>query len=109
MIWIVIVKDIAIFAGDIIVIVDEELGCICRFDKITYFNLRGVCDGLYNFIDGGFCADMQTVKRNIDEGIEFTGQTKSKMVLDKEMNIWTIVSLLDGSEIMSLESEVDHL
>ena len=50
---------------------------------------------------------MQSLKRNIDKGLEFLGYTKSKMVLDKEINRWTAVSLLDGSKIMTLDSEVE--
>ena len=63
---------------------------------------------MYKFIDYGFVVDMQTVKRNIDKGIEFTGYTRSKMILDKELNRWTVVSLVNESKIMSLESEVGY-
>ena len=67
-----------------------------------------MCDELYKLIDYGFVVDMQTVKRNIDKGIEFTGYTRSKMILDKELNRWTVVSLVNESKIMSLESEVGY-
>ena len=42
----------------------------------------------------------------MDKGIEFVGYTKTKLVLDKETNRWSVISLKDGSKIMSLDSEV---
>ena len=80
----------------------------CRFDKITYFNMRGLCTSLYDLMDGGFVADMESIKRNNDKGIEFTGYTKSKIILNKETNRWNVVSLVDGSSIMYLDFKVSH-
>ena len=45
----------------------------------------------------------------MDKGIEFVGYTKTKLVLDKETNRWSVISLKDGSKIMSLDSEVGHI
>ena len=77
-----------------------------RFEKIDYFWVRGVCKELSKILDDGYIADMETIKRHIDRGIEFTGYVKTKMVLDEETNRWTVVSLRDGSKLMSLDSEV---
>ena len=78
-----------------------------RFEKITYFSIRGRCDELYDVMDAGFVADMETIKRNIDNGIEFTGYTKTKIVLDKKSNRWTVLSVKDGSTVISLDTEVN--
>ena len=45
----------------------------------------------------------------MDKGIEFVGYTKTKLVLDKETNRWSVISLKDGSKIMSLDSEVGDI
>ena len=68
--------------------------------------MRGMCDELYKILDNGYLADMDTIKRNIDKGIEFIGYTKTKIVLDKKSNRWGVVSLKDGSTLLSLDSEV---
>ena len=77
-----------------------------RFTEITYFGLRGLCIELAQMIDQQFIVDIATISRNIEKGIEFTGLTKTKIVLDKKTNRWTVVLLKDGSTIMSLDSEV---
>jgi hypothetical protein len=68
--------------------------------------MRGSCDELESKIDYGFLVDMDNIKRNIDKGIEFTGYTKTKIILDKKSKKWTVVLLKDGSTVMSLDSEV---
>ena len=108
MTWIVTKKTIAIHAG----IKFGENGSTFklyfspRFEKITYFFMRGVCDELYKILDNGYLADMDTIKRNIDKGIELIGYTKTKIVLDKKSNRWGVISLKDGSTLLSLDSEV---
>ena len=77
-----------------------------RFETTSFIGIRGSCDGLDNIIDSGFLLDVDTIKRNVDKGIEFVGYTKTKLVLDKETNRWSVISLKDGSKIMSLDSEV---
>ena len=51
---------------------------------------------------------MDTIKRNVQKGIEIIGYTKTKILLNTTLNRWTIVSLKDGSIIMSLDSEVNE-
>ena len=68
--------------------------------------MRGTCDELHDIIDEGYITDMETIKRNIDKGVEFTGYTKTKMIIDKETKKWAVVSLKDGSTFISLDSQV---
>ena len=53
-----------------------------------------------------FIVDIETVDRNAKQGIEFTGNTKTKIILDKKSNRWTAVSLKDESVIMTLDTWV---
>ena len=53
-----------------------------------------------------FIIDIENVDRNAKQGIEFTGNTKTKIILDKKSNRWTAVSLKDESVIMTLDTWV---
>ena len=68
--------------------------------------MRGWCDGLSEVIDGGFLLDAESIKRNLDNGVEFSGYTKTKMVLDEQTEKWSVVSIQDGSKIITLDTEV---
>ena len=68
--------------------------------------MRGKCEELHKILDAGYVADMETIKRNVDKGVEFTGFIKTKMIIDKETNRWTVVSLKDGSTLISLDTKV---
>ena len=69
-------------------------------------SFRGSCDGLDAVMDNGFLLDADNAKRNVDKGVEFTGWTKSKLVLDQDSDRWSVVSITDGSKIISLDTKV---
>ena len=50
--------------------------------------------------------DIETIDRNTKQGVEFTGNVKTKIILDKKSNRWTAVSLKDESVIMTLDTQV---
>ena len=77
---------------------------IHRFTEISYFSLRGMCEDLGELVDAHLTVDMEVMER--DSKIELTGTSKTKIVLDKKMNRWTMISLKDGSVILSLDSMV---
>ena len=67
---------------------------------------RGSCDGLDAVMDNDFLLDADNAKRNVDKGVEFTGFTRSKLVLDQESERWSVVSIADGTKIISLDTKV---
>ena len=77
-----------------------------RFDEVSYMWFRGSCDGLDAVMDNDFLLDADNAKRNVDKGVEFTGFTRSKLVLDQESERWSVVSIADGTKIISLDTKV---
>ena len=63
-----------------------------------------MCEDLGELVDASLTVDMEVMER--DSKIELTGTSKTKIVLDKKMNRWTMISLKDGSVILSLDSRV---
>ena len=63
-----------------------------------------MCEDLGELVDAHLTVDMEVMER--DSKIELTGTSKTKIVLDKKMNRWTMISLKDGSVILSLDSMV---
>ena len=51
--------------------------------------------------------DIETIDRNTKQGVEFTGNVKTKIILDKKSDRWTAVSLKDESVIMTLDTRVN--
>ena len=79
---------------------------VYRFEEVSYMSFRGSCDGLDAVMDNGFLLDADNARRNVDKGVEFTGWTKSKLVLDQDSDRWSVVSITDGSKIISLDTKV---
>ena len=79
---------------------------ITRFESVSYFSFRGSCDGLTAAMDTGFLIDADTTKRNVRKALEFLGWTKSKLVLDEKTQRWSVVSIEDGTKIISLDTKV---
>ena len=46
------------------------------------------------------------MKSNIEDGIEFTGYEKSRILLDPVTQRWTVTSLQTGETLLTLQSEV---
>ena len=46
------------------------------------------------------------VKSNIEDGIEFTGYERSRILLDPVTQRWTVTSLQTGEILLTLQSEV---
>ena len=72
-----------------------------RFEDISYFQLRGLCENLYGLVDHEFVVDMAVSGQ---EGVVFTGLKKTEIVLEEDR--WSLVNIEDGSVIMSLTTEV---
>ena len=73
---------------------------------MPYPTFRGSCNGLDDVMDNGYLIDADNAKRNIDKGLELTGWTKSKLVLDPESERWSVVSISDGTKIISMDTKV---
>ena len=69
--------------------------------------MRGLCEELERIVDDKFIVDIETVDRNPKQGVEFIGNTKTKIILDKKSDRWTAVSLKDESVIMTLDTRVN--
>ena len=65
-----------------------------------------MCKGLSKKVDSVFVLDLKSVDDR--RGLVFTGFSKTMMVLDQNINRWTIISLDDQSLIMKLDVEVIH-
>ena len=78
-----------------------------RFTKITFFGLRGLCDGLEKIIDTEFAVDMNAADSK--NGLVFTGVYKSILTLNKKTNRWNVVLVKDGSIILELDVEVSKI
>ena len=74
-----------------------------RFEEVKHFILRGLCKRLEKLMDVEYVVDMGTAGQ---KGIIFSGQTKTKIVLDINSNRWSVVSIKDESVIMELVLEV---
>ena len=72
-----------------------------RFEDISYFQLRGLCENLYGLVDHEFVVDMAVSGQ---EGVVFTGLKKTEIVLEEDR--WSLVNIEDGSVIMTLTTEV---
>ena len=110
MTYLVLTEDIVICAGP--KVYSKFLRIVFfihRFTEITYFTLRGICLELDKLVDLIFIVDLGAIERDPKIGIELIGASKAKIVLDKKINRWTIISLKDGSVILSLDSEVSMI
>ena len=73
---------------------------------MKYFELRGLCGGLSKLVDTEFFIDVEAMASNVEAGIEFTGLIRSRLILDKASNRWTIYSMREGKKIISLDYQV---
>ena len=63
-----------------------------------------MCDGLTNIADPFFTLETETGGNKA--GLVFQGDKKSRMILNQKTNRWNIISSVDESVIMELDTEV---
>ena len=80
---------------------------MCRFEDITFFKFRGLCENLEEMMDQRYLIDTEILITTLEKGIVFTGFKRSRIMLDKELNRWKVTSLFDETPIITLAFEVD--
>ena len=82
---------------------------MCKFEDITFFKFRGLCENLEEKMDQRYLIDTEILLNTLDKGIVFTGFKRTRIMLDTKMNRWKVTSLFDEVPIITLAFEVKHL
>ena len=82
---------------------------MCKFEDITFFKFRGLCENLEEKMDQRYLIDTEVLVNSLDKGIVFTGFKRSRIMLDKKLNRWKVTSLFDETPIITLAFEVTKL
>lgn len=69
------------------------------------FSLLGACSYLQDIVDTQYIVDMEKNSEDIGNGVVFYGFRKSKILLDKKLKRWTIISLDNDTKILELADE----
>jgi len=80
---------------------------MCRFEDITFFKFRGLCENLEDEMDQRYLIDTEVMVNSLEQGIVFTGYKRSRIMLDKTLNRWKVTSLFDEIPIITLAFEKD--
>ena len=85
----------------------QSMNCyMCKFEDITFFKFRGLCQNLQERIDRRYLIDTEILMTNLQKGIVWTGFKKSRIMLDPVLNRWKVVSLFNEDPIITLANEV---
>ena len=87
----------------------QSLHHICRVRKITLFKIRGLCKNLERTIDTNYFVNFEENINNVYKDLVWTGYSKSKIVLDKRMKRWKIMSVKNESTLFSAANQVKEL
>ena len=79
---------------------------MCKFEDITFFKFRGLCENLQEKIDRRYLIDTEILMNNLQKGIVWTGFKKSRIMLDPDTNRWKVTSLFSEEPIITLATEV---
>ena len=85
---------------------DSTLCYMCRFEDITFFKFRGLCENLEEMMDQRYLIDTEILVTTLEKGIVFTGFKRSRIMLDTGMNRWKVTSMFDETPIITLAFEV---
>ena len=80
---------------------------MCRFEDITFFKFRGLCENLEEMMDQRYLIDTEILVNSLEKGIVFTGFKRSRIMLDTTLNRWKVTSLFDETPIITLAFEVN--